>query len=262
MLHYREMGSGTPLLILHGLFGSGDNWRGLAKDFSGQARVLLVDLPNHGSSPHTDDMHYEAMAAAVRELIEELGLGRLVLLGHSMGGKVAMALALSSPELVRGLVVADIAPRSYRPMHQEIIAAMQEVAAAAPPSRRDADEILSARISSKAVRSFLLKSLKQDGDGGTPDGDGGYSWALNIDAIADCYEHLVSWPEIEGRYEGPVLFIGGGKSDYVKPEDIDDIKRLFPHAVLESIDDAGHWLHVEQRETFTELILSFLSEYA
>jgi len=273
MLHYQEMGSqemgsGTPLLILHGLFGSGDNWRSLAKDFSGQARVILVDMPNHGSSPHTDDMHYEAMAAAVRELIEALGLDPVVLLGHSMGGKVAMALALSSPELVRGLVVADIAPRGYPPRHHEIIAAMQEVAAAAPSSRRKADEILSARIPSRAVRSFLLKSLEPhpdgtpDGDGGTSDGDGGYGWRLNIDAIADCYEHLVSWPDIEGRYEGPVLFIGGGKSDYVEPDDIDDIQRLFPHAALESIDDAGHWLHVEQRETFTELVLSFLSEQA
>ncbi len=261
MLHYQEMGSGTPLVILHGLFGSGENWRSLAKDFSGQARVILVDMPNHGASPHTDDMHYETMAAAVRELIEELGLDPVVLLGHSMGGKAAMALALSSPELVRGLVVADIAPRSYPPRHHEIIAAMQEVAAAAPRSRRDADGILAARIPSKAVRSFLLKSLEPHPDG-TPDGDGGYGWGLNIDAIADCYEHLISWPEIEGRYEGPVLFIGGGKSDYVEPEDIDDIRRLFPHAALESIDDAGHWLHVEQRETFTELVLSFLSEQA
>jgi pimeloyl-ACP methyl ester carboxylesterase len=255
MLHYQEIGEGTPLVILHGLFGSGDNWRSLAKDFSGRARVILVDMPNHGSSPHTDDMHYEAMAGAVQELIEELELGPVVLLGHSMGGKVAMALALSSPEFVRGLVVADIAPRSYSPRHREIIKAMQEVAAAAPPSRREADGILAARIPSTAVRSFLLKSLK-------PDGDGGYGWALNIGAIAACYEHLVSWPEIAGRYEGPVLFVGAGKSDYVEPDDIDDIQRLFPHAALESIDDAGHWLHVEQRETFTDLILSFLSEHA
>ncbi|MFP4374067.1 MAG: alpha/beta fold hydrolase [Spirochaetaceae bacterium] len=255
MLHYQQIGHGVPLVILHGLFGSGDNWRSLAGDFSARARVILVDMPNHGSSPHTDDMHYEAMAAAVRELLEELGLEPAVLLGHSMGGKVAMALALSSPALIRGLVVADIAPRSYSPRHGEIIAAMQEVAAAAPSSRREAEEILAERVPGKAVRSFLLKSLK-------PAGDGGYRWALNIDAIAGCYEHLTSWPEIEGRYDGPTLFIAGGTSDYVGPEDTDAIRHLFPHAVLKRIGNAGHWLHVEQREAFTELVLSFLSENA
>jgi pimeloyl-ACP methyl ester carboxylesterase len=254
MLHYQESGRGPALVVLHGLFGSGDNWRSLAKDFAGQARVLLVDMPNHGSSPHTDDMHYEAMADAVRELIEERGIAPAFLLGHSMGGKAAMALALTRPELVRGLIVADIAPRSYMPRHTAIIAAMQEVAEAVPSSRSEAEEILAERIPSKPVRAFLLKSL-------TADGDGGYRWSLNIDAIAACYEHLISWPEIEGRYEGPTLFIGGGKSDYVDPDDIDDIWRLFPHASLESIDDAGHWLHVEQRETFTELVLAFLAEH-
>jgi pimeloyl-ACP methyl ester carboxylesterase len=141
------------------------------------------------------------------------------------------------------------------PRHTAIIAAMQEVSQAVPGSRSEAEEILAERIPSKPVRAFLLKSLK-------PDGDGGYRWSLNIDAIADCYEHLISWPEIDGRYEGPTLFVGGGKSDYVDPEDVEDISRLFPHAALESIDDAGHWLHVEQREEFTELVAAFLSEHA
>lgn len=255
MLHYEEAGSGRPLIILHGLFGSGDNWRSPAKDFAPHARVILVDMPNHGASPHTDDMHYLVMADAVRELIEHLELGPAVLLGHSMGGKVAMALALTQPELVRGLIVADIAPRSYMPRHTQIIAAMQEVAGATVSSRSEAEEILAAHIPSKSVRAFLLKSFR-------PQEGGGYGWSLNIDAIAECYEHLISWPAMEGRYEGPVLFIGGGKSDYVDPDDIDDIQALFPHAALESIDDAGHWLHVEQRETFTELVIDFLSERA
>jgi pimeloyl-ACP methyl ester carboxylesterase len=255
MLHYQESGSGPALVILHGLFGSGDNWRGPAKDLASQARVFLVDMPNHGSSPHTEDMHYETMADAVRELIEELAIAPAFVLGHSMGGKAAMTLALTRPELVRGLIVADIAPRSYMPRHTAIIAAMQEVSQAVPGSRSEAEEILAERIPSKPVRAFLLKSLK-------PDGDGGYRWSLNIDAIADCYEHLISWPEIDGRYEGPTLFVGGGKSDYVDPEDVEDISRLFPHAALESIDDAGHWLHVEQREEFTELVAAFLSEHA
>ena len=266
MLHYQEMGDGAPLLVLHGLFGSGDNWRSMGKSLSDQARVILVDMPNHGSSPHTEDMSYPRMAQDVHELIEALSLGSAFVLGHSMGGKAAMALALSYPEAVRGVIVADIAPKSYPPRHTQIIAAMQEVASSVPGSRSEADEILARSIPSKPVRAFLLKSLKPAGgksEGvGNPEGDGGYRWALNIDAISDCYHHLTSWPQIEGRYDGPALFVAGGTSEYVDPDDIDDIQRLFPHATLESIDEAGHWLHVERREEFTNLVSGFLSEHS
>ena len=257
MLHYQEVGAGVPLVILHGLFGSGDNWRSLAKDFAEQAeaRVILVDLPNHGSSPHTDDMHYPRMAEEVHKLMSHLTLDSAFILGHSMGGKVAMTYALSQPQAVRGLISADIAPKRYPPAHTEIIAAMQEVEQSKPESRKSADEVLATRIASKPVRAFLLKSLK-------PQSGGGYAWALNIDAIAECYPHLVSWPEVDGRYDGPALFVAGGKSSYISADDIEGIEELFPHAVFESIDEAGHWLHVEQRETFTELVTGFLSKHS
>ncbi|MFP4066753.1 MAG: alpha/beta fold hydrolase [Spirochaetaceae bacterium] len=260
MLHYQELGnqelgSGVPLVVLHGLFGSGDNWRSSARVFSRKARVVLVDMPNHGMSPHTDDMRYPSMAESVRGLIEELGLGGSFVLGHSMGGKAAMALALRHPEIVRGLVVVDIAPRDYPPGHLEIIAGMQEVATVSPSSRAEADRILARRVPNSAIRAFLLKSLVRGGDGG-------YRWALNIDAIASCYEHLTSWPSLQGHYEGPALFIAGGRSSYVGPEDTPEIERLFPRARLESIDNAGHWLHVEQQQVFTELVLDFLAEHS
>ncbi|MFP4011135.1 MAG: alpha/beta fold hydrolase, partial [Spirochaetaceae bacterium] len=260
--------------VLHGLFGSGDNWRSSARVFSRKARVVLVDMPNHGMSPHTDDMRYPSMAESVRGLIEELGLGGSFVLGHSMGGKAAMALALRHPEVVRGLVVVDIAPRDYPPGHLEIIAGMREVAAASPSSRSEADRILARRVQNSAIRAFLLESLVRGGDGGAAAGDGGdggagagagdggYRWALNIDAIASCYEHLTSWPSLQGHYEGPALFIAGGRSSYVGPEDTPEIERLFPRARLESIDNAGHWLHVEQRQVFTELVLDFLAEHS
>ncbi|MFW5806460.1 MAG: alpha/beta fold hydrolase [Spirochaetota bacterium] len=286
MLHYQELGnqelgSGVPLVVLHGLFGSGDNWRSSARVFSRKARVVLVDMPNHGMSPHTDDMRYPSMAESVRGLIEELGLGGSFVLGHSMGGKAAMALALRHPEIVRGLVVVDIAPRDYPPGHLEIIAGMREVATVSPSSRAEADRILARRVPNSAIRAFLLKSLVRGGDGGAAAGDGGdggagagagdggaaagdggYRWALNIDAIASCYEHLTSWPSLQGHYEGPALFIAGGRSSYVGPEDTPEIERLFPRARLESIDNAGHWLHVEQQQVFTELVLDFLAEHS
>lgn len=265
MLHYQEIGDGAPLIILHGLFGSGDNWRSIARQLGDQARVFAVDMPNHGNSPHTDDMSYPAMADAVYELIVALDLGSAFVLGHSMGGKAGMALALAHPNAVRGLIVADIAPKSYPQRHHEIIAAMKEVAAATPSSRGEAEEILAKRIPSKSVRAFLLKSLrKRDGGNASQsrEADAGYHWALNIDGISECYAGLTSWPDIDGAYDGPSLFIAGGTSDYVDPEDITDIQRLFPHAVLESIDEAGHWLHVEQRRTFTDLVRGFLAEHA
>lgn len=255
MLHYQEMGGGVPLVILHGLFGSGDNWRSLAKDFAEHSRVILVDLPNHGNSPHTDDMRYPRMAEDLHRLTSELGLDSAFFLGHSMGGKVAMAYALTYPAAVRGLISADIAPKGYAPAHSEIIAAMQEVEQFAPQSRKSADDILAKRIAGKAIRAFLLKSLK-------PQTNGAYGWALNIGAIAECYPHLTSWPQLEGRYEGPALFVGGGKSDYIGEEDIGVVRKLFPRAVFESIDEAGHWLHVERREIFTELVIRFVSEYS
>jgi esterase len=172
-----------------------------------------------------------------------------------MGGKVAMALALAHPELVRGIIVADIAPKSYPPRHTEILRGMKKVGAAEARSRKEADAVLAEHVPSKPVRAFLLKSLKADERGV-------YRWQLHVDGISDCYDHLTAWPQIEGRFEGPALFVAGGKSDYVSADDIGDIQRLFPHASLESIDDAGHWLHVEQRELFTELVTDFLAEHS
>ncbi|MFW5689869.1 MAG: alpha/beta fold hydrolase [Spirochaetota bacterium] len=247
-------GEGPGFVLLHGLFGSGDNLRGLGRPFEDRFTMIYPDLPNHGDSPHSGQTDYGTMSAAVADTLDTLETranGPFIVGGHSMGGKVAMRLALDRPELVRALVILDMAPRTYDPSHQEIIDAMLALPVDEVESRADADRRLAQAIPSKPVRSFLLKNLVKDDDET-------YRWRLDLPLLKRDYETILGW-EGDGRYEGPALFIGGGDSKYVKPHrDRDLIHGYFPQARIGMLDGAGHWIHSERPEEVGRLIDDFL----
>ena len=251
-LAWTSHGSGPTLVFLHGLFGSGDNLRGLGRSFEARCRVVYPDLPNHGDSPHTEHAGFDEMTGAVARLLTGHDLGPAVLAGHSMGGKVAMRLALDRPELVRGLVVLDMAPRPYDPSHREIIDAMLRLPVEEVESRADADRRLAESIPSRAVRSFLLKNLVKE--------NGGYRWRLNLPLLQREYERILSW-EGSGSYGGPTLFLGGTGSKYLKPErDQELIHGYFPDARIRMLEGAGHWIHSERPDEVRDAIERFLGE--
>ncbi|WP_455382284.1 alpha/beta fold hydrolase [Salinispira pacifica] len=260
-LHLRDLsppeGTGlTPVMILHGLFGSGDNWLAFGKTLADSRRVVLPDLPNHGDSPHTDRFSYGYMAALLADFMRAEGLAPCVLTGHSMGGKIAMAVALEQPELVERLCLVDIAPVTDPARHSEILAAMDEVAEADVRSRREAEEIMKRRIPKERERLFLQKSLVEGEDGV-------YRWKLNLPLIRESYRSMLEWPydPADGyRYDGPVLFVAGERSGYVKQEYMEAARRLFPRSRLARVPDAGHWVHAERPDQFGELFRDFLAE--
>lgn len=252
-LRYDSEATGDPVVILHGLFGAGDNWNSVAKELTDLAPVIAPDLPNHGGSPHTERFDYREVADDLASFLEELGLERCVLLGHSMGGKIAMSLALRRPELVSALLVVDISPKSYKPRHQEEVEAMEDVRRSGADSRREADKIMAERIDNRAIRAFLLKNYRETESGGQ-------EWRFNLDGVRKHYQEISSWPEHEAVYDGPVLFIRGGRSPYVAEEDLELARPLFPRAELQTIEEAGHWLHAERREEFLSQARAFLKK--
>ena len=253
-LHFREYGSGDrPLLILHGLFGSADNWHTIARRLGERFRVVTADLRNHGKSPHSDVFTFPAMAGDVAELIDELGGGPVDLAGHSLGGKVAMELALSRPELVRRLVSLDMAPKEYPPHHTELRDALLSLDLERIGSRKEAERQLSLRVHDRAVVLFLLKSLVHRGDGG-------FAWQLNLRGIADSFSETGKPIEGGRSFGGPALFLVGALSDYVDPAaDLSLIRSLFPQAVIRRVEAAGHWLHAEQPEQIIAALAGFLA---
>lgn len=251
-LFRQEVGSGFPILIIHGLFGASGNWRTLSRNvFSDLFRVITVDLRNHGRSPHSDRMDFESMAGDLIELLDDEGLESCHVLGHSLGGKTAMRMALDHPDRVDRLIIADIGPQAYDPRHETILEALCEINPADYSSRENVDEALSRRISSLPVRQFLLKNLDRDGDS--------FRWKMNLPVISAAYDKLSGAIEAEAPFEGPTLFVAGGASDYVDEEDMPVIRRLFPHARLETIPGAGHWLHAEKPDEFADIVMEFLS---
>jgi len=254
-LYFQEVGAGTPLLILHGLFGSGDNWMTIARRLAEEENyhIYLLDLRNHGRSPHSEEWTYEAMSEDVRQFIEEHALQRPMVLGHSMGGKVSMWLACRYPDLLRALVVADIAPRAYPVHHDAIIEGLLAIPVETIKSRGEADQILSRYVPEMGVRQFLLKNLYRTEEGG-------YAWRMNLKVIASQLSNVVEGLPSGCRVDLPALFIRGLKSAYVRDEDIAVIQQHFPHAQIADIADAGHWLHAEQPELFLQHLKSFLRE--
>ncbi|MBT0958760.1 alpha/beta fold hydrolase [Alphaproteobacteria bacterium KMM 3653] len=253
MLITHSIGDDTaapPVLIVHGLFGSARNWGVIAKRMSAQRRILTVDMRNHGESPWHTSHSYADLASDLAEVIAAHG-GAADVLGHSMGGKAAMMLALQSPELVRRLMVADIAPVSYRHSQSHLIAALRRVPPDAMARRSEADAALTPLIEEAGVRAFLLQSLDTKAE--PP------KWRLNLDVLEAEMDKITGWPEVSGTFEGPVFMLSGAASDYVLPEHRETIKALFPQARFAKIPKAGHWLHAENPRAFQAAAEAFLN---
>jgi esterase len=252
MLAMQTHGTDTdhpPILIVHGLFGSGRNWGVIARRLAEARRVVTVDLRNHGDSFHAESQSYDEMAEDLAATIDRIG-GTADVIGHSMGGKAAMTLALATPARLRRLMVADIAPVAYHhgDGHGALIAAMQALDPAAVKSRTEADEALQAEIPNPAVRSFLLQSLDvKEG-----------RWKLNLPVLARELDRVMSFPTPDATFEGPTLFLAGAASDYIRPEHRPTIKALFPNARQAKIPEAGHWLHAERPRAFEAAARAFL----
>ncbi|MBU2097464.1 MAG: alpha/beta fold hydrolase [Gammaproteobacteria bacterium] len=256
-LNFKQYSSvGEPLLILHGLFGSLQNWAWHCKKFADYFAVIALDMRNHGASPHDDSMDYPLMAKDVLEFMDDHDIASAHVLGHSMGGKVAMQLALIAPERIKRLVIADVAPVQYggeRGEHDEIFEGLCAIDLAALGSRADADTQLAAHVSDEVVRQFLLSNLVR-GD------SGGFRWRINLPVLKACYPKLREAPVADKPYTGDVLFLRGDLSDYILPSHRDEVLRHFPKAKVKTITQTGHWLHAEKPETFNRLVTDFLRE--
>lgn len=246
-LNYQETGEGKPMVILHGLFGSLDNWRTLARVFSDHFRVISVDQRNHGKSPHSDEMNYPAMADDLAELVDHLGLNEIVLVGHSMGGKTAMQFAVQYPALLADLIVVDMSPQAYPPQHKDIIAALERVPINTVSSREQVDEHLAESIPQPAIRQFLMKGLKR-----LPGNR--FAWKFNLDVLSAKYDNILVAIEPEQRVQVPALFLGGERSPYLKQVSVQELRQLFPQAELDFVPRAGHWVHAEAPKAFAEKI--------
>lgn len=240
-----------PLVVLHGLLGSLDNWYTFSRSQTGKRSILAVDMRNHGGSPHVEGMSYRQMVDDLLELLAALGIANFDLMGHSMGGKVAMALALQQPALIRRLLVVDIAPKAYPPRHQALLQAMLAMPLAEINSRKQADEWLTPVVKHPFERGFLLKNLgrKKDGD---------FYWQCNLAEIARHYLKISGFPAVDSTCPTPALFIHGKQSDYVTEADMELIRQYFPAARLAAIETAGHLPHVQTPAEFTALVEGFL----
>ena len=252
-LSYTSRGEGRPLVVLHGLFGSGKNWQSHTRQFADRFEVINVDLRNHGQSFHADEMNYPAMADDVAQLLQGLGLLDCNILGHSMGGKVAMTLAVKYPALVARLVIADIAPVSYFHHYDDLIEPILALPLATLVSRAEADQMLRQNIPEDQLRAFLLQNLVREPDG--------WRWRVNWRAIQRDMEYLTGFADLpeDWTIERRTLFIRGARSDYVGDDEIEAIERHFTDVSIATIEDAGHWLHAEKPEQFSQLALEFLT---
>ncbi len=251
ILNSTELGRGPPLVLLHGLFGTARNLGAIARGLSSQARVLSLDLRNHGESGHNSVMDYATMAADVAETMDAAGMAAAHIVGHSMGGKVAMMLALTRPEVVEKLVVMDIAPIPYDHGYDGYVEAMRSIPLNNEVNRKRANEILSAPIPDADLRIFLLSNLVL---GEHP------HWRFGLSEIGGAMQGLLSWtsPPNARHYPGPALFLRGGDSDYVMPESTGQITRLFPAARIQTIEHAAHWLHADQPKAVIAALQEFL----
>lgn len=249
-LNLQITGSGAPLIIIHGLFGTLQNWSGQTKALAEHYTVYAVDLRNHGRSPHTQTMSYPEMAADIIELMDQQGLTSAHILGHSMGGKVAMQVAMNNPQRVDKLIIVDIAPVQYPNHHSEVFAGLNAVDLEHLTSRREADQQLSQSIPELAVRQFLLTNLYRNEAKQ-------FAWRMNLPTLEACYDEISKAP-CGSAFDKPVLFIKGENSDYITPDYRDQILALFPKADYRMIQGSGHWPHAEKAAIFTKLVLNYL----
>lgn len=249
-LFFREQGKGQPIVILHGIFGSSDNWLTQAKILGEKYRVFTIDQRNHGQSPHDDTFDYPSMAEDLKNFIEEHRLIDPIVIGHSMGGKVAMNFAIAHPERLAKLIVVDIAPRPYNLEHYVIIDGLKAIDIANISSRNEADEALSKFVAESDVRQFLLKNLLRKPEGG-------FGWKINLPVIDRNLKNIGLDLQFDGTFEKPTLFIRGGRSKYVRDQDMTRIQQVFPNSELETLD-TGHWVQAEKPKEFVETVLNWL----
>lgn len=250
-LFSRRLGENGPaVLLMHGVFGSGDNLANLGVELAHQYRVWLIDLRNHGRSPWAEGMSLPELAGDALALMQRENIDQAALVGHSLGGKVAMQMALVAPQRVSALVVADIAPVSYPPRHQAVLAGLTAVKPENLQRRSEAEAALAAHIEEAGVRQFLLKSLVKNDTGG-------YRWRFNLEELKQSYSQLSAAPE-DGVYPGPTLFIKGENSNYLQPEHETVVRAMFPHFEFRMIAGTGHWLHAEKPALFNRLVKQFL----
>ena len=254
-IHSSGIGQGPSVVLLHGLFGSGNNLGALARSLQGRFQVHAVDLPDHGRSDWQDRSDLASTAAGLRHWMQHQGIQSARFVGHSLGGKVAMQLALDHPSLVEALVVADIAPVAYPPGHDAVFAALEAVVARHCRSREEAAEVMAEHLQEADVIQFLLMSLRR-GD------DGSYTWRFNLEGIRAGYASLRDAPEANAPYSGPVLFIKGGDSDYIREAHRTHIRALFPAAQVKIMPGCGHWLHAERPSLFNGIVGRFLQDAA
>lgn len=265
-LYYRKYGAGHPLIIVHGLYGSSDNWVSMGKELSEMFEVWLVDQRNHGQSPHSDEHNYKLLSDDLYGFMENHRIDKAILLGHSMGGKTVMQFAVDHPERISRLIVADIGPKTYElprnensPSldHLDIIESMRSVDFDKVNRREDVDDHLSKTIKIKQIRQFLLKNLNRGRDGS-------FSWSINIEAIHQNIDQIMAGFNLDDFEDGrgitgfPVMFLRGENSDYISEEDEEDITTIFPYAEIVTIFDAGHWMHAEQPDAVLHAINNFV----
>ena len=251
-LNHKAFGQGDPVLILHGLFGTLDNWQTVGKRLAEDYAVYLIDQRNHGRSPHVEGLNYPLMAEDVQAFLESNWIYKAHIIGHSMGGKVAMQFAMEYPDMVDKLVIVDIAPKAYVGGHELIFKALLGLDLDQLEGRKQADTQLAAMgIEEFGVRQFLLKNLSRNKEGG-------YQWKMNLAEINKHYPDILQNIEGEGTYEGETLFIRGGKSQYIQDTDWPHILERFPAAKLETVTGSGHWVHAEAPEALLNYVGDFI----
>lgn len=250
-LYFREYGQGQPLIILHGLFGSSDNWLTQAKLYADSFNVYTVDQRNHGLSPHSEEFDYPSMVTDLAEFIDDHNIINPAIIGHSMGGKTAMNFALTHPDKIEKLIVVDISPRPYDLEHYTILEGLNAIPIGTLSSRNEADEILARYVVDSDVRQFLLKNLQRKPSGG-------FSWKINLPVLTQKLSNIGLDLQVKGTFTKPTLFVRGARSNYVQDADWNRITTIFPEATLETMD-TGHWVQAEKPIEFVELTRQWLN---
>lgn len=251
-LNFKKLGSGEVLIILHGFMGSLDNWQSLANEFAKSYEVYLIDARNHGKSPHTATHSIAEMVEDLFDFLHQQQISKANIIGHSMGGKVAMQFAVNYPNCVNKLVVADIAAKKYGRGHDDVFEALYAIDLTKIQTRKQAEEAMLPHVSEFGTRQFLLKNLERL-ENGT------YQWKMNLDVLYRDYEEITQEVKTNKPITIPVLFLKGELSKYIKDEDWEQIKSIFPEAELKEINKAGHWLHADNPKEFYEKVIAFLS---
>ena len=253
-LNYKTFGQGPPLIILHGLFGTLDNWQTLAKRFAEHYSVYIIDQRNHGKSPHHSEMTYPLLAEDLRDFMESKWMFKAHIMGHSMGGKAAMQFALQFPDFVDHLIVVDMHPAANEGGHEQIFDAMLSLDLKQLKNRKEASQLLEEKIADFGVRQFLLKNLSRDKE------NDAYRWKMNLKALHERYPDILAAVSGEEAFEGPALFIKGGRSNYIQDSHWPEVLDPFPNAKLYTVEEAGHWVHADAPKELEKVVVDFLNE--